>query len=380
MAFSPQNPNGITTSSNSSPVVIATEQEAILNNIAKDVSIGSLTEIAPATDTASSGLNGRLQRIAQRITSLIGLFPTSLGQKTSANSLGIAIANEQIQDGFITGQAGQSVLGNNILLAVAGTTSIDTLTTNEVSYRSFYCQIIGSAGIASGQIVFEGSNDNTNFVTLLNYDDAAFTGTTIIAPISIAANTNRFFAGKIPYRYLRCRISTAFVGGTVSAIVRLSQVDYIPKITSVNQATGQNFSTTISSSLPSGTTTIGAVNLSGATTQGASTYAVVISNGTNSLTQIKSGATTANTIEVSNNNASERYVKIFNALSGSVVMGTTAAQLSFMIPANSSKTIDCGTFGIRFTTAYTIAITANIALNDNTSVGANQVTVSTTYF
>ena len=31
---------------------------------------GSLTETAPASDTASSGLNGRLQRVAQRITSL----------------------------------------------------------------------------------------------------------------------------------------------------------------------------------------------------------------------------------------------------------------------------------------------------------------------
>lgn len=33
---------------------------------------GSLTETAPANDTASSGLNGRLQRIAQNITSYIG--------------------------------------------------------------------------------------------------------------------------------------------------------------------------------------------------------------------------------------------------------------------------------------------------------------------
>ena len=35
--------------------------------------IGSLTETAPTTDTSSRGLNGRLQRIAQNITSLIGL-------------------------------------------------------------------------------------------------------------------------------------------------------------------------------------------------------------------------------------------------------------------------------------------------------------------
>ena len=33
--------------------------------------IGSLTETAPASDTASSGLNGRLQRIAQNLTTLV---------------------------------------------------------------------------------------------------------------------------------------------------------------------------------------------------------------------------------------------------------------------------------------------------------------------
>lgn len=40
---------------------------------------GALTETAPATDTASSGINGRLQRVAQRLTSLIALFPAALG-------------------------------------------------------------------------------------------------------------------------------------------------------------------------------------------------------------------------------------------------------------------------------------------------------------
>lgn len=43
-----------------------------------DTKAGSLTETAPATDTASSGLNGRLQRLAQRITSLLALLPSAL--------------------------------------------------------------------------------------------------------------------------------------------------------------------------------------------------------------------------------------------------------------------------------------------------------------
>jgi hypothetical protein len=44
-----------------------------------DARIGALTETAPTNDTNSSGLNGRLQRVAQRLTSLIALLPAALG-------------------------------------------------------------------------------------------------------------------------------------------------------------------------------------------------------------------------------------------------------------------------------------------------------------
>jgi len=47
-------------------------------DVGMSAKLGSLTETAPATDTASSGLNGRLQRIAQRLTSLIALVPAAL--------------------------------------------------------------------------------------------------------------------------------------------------------------------------------------------------------------------------------------------------------------------------------------------------------------
>ena len=67
-------------------VTHSTEDKALL---------GALTETSPATDTASSGLNGRLQRVAQRITSLIALIPASLGQKTMANSFAVTVASDQ---------------------------------------------------------------------------------------------------------------------------------------------------------------------------------------------------------------------------------------------------------------------------------------------
>ena len=68
---------------------------ALLTEADFDTKTGSLTETAPGSDTASSGLNGRLQRIAQRITSLIALLPASLGQKTMANSLAVTLASDQ---------------------------------------------------------------------------------------------------------------------------------------------------------------------------------------------------------------------------------------------------------------------------------------------
>lgn len=80
----------------SRPVVLSTEDKAVLDAIAADSALtGAINETAPGTDTASSGLNGRLQRVAQRLTSLIALLPASLGSKTSANSLAVVVASDQ---------------------------------------------------------------------------------------------------------------------------------------------------------------------------------------------------------------------------------------------------------------------------------------------
>lgn len=52
------------TNLNTSALALETTQTA------QNTLIGAVTETAPATDTASSGLNGRLQRVAQRLTTI----------------------------------------------------------------------------------------------------------------------------------------------------------------------------------------------------------------------------------------------------------------------------------------------------------------------
>lgn len=54
----------------------ASDPGLVVRDAGQIATLGALTETAPANDTASSGLNGRLQRIAQNLTTLYTLFTT----------------------------------------------------------------------------------------------------------------------------------------------------------------------------------------------------------------------------------------------------------------------------------------------------------------
>lgn len=83
------------------------------------VLFGAVNETAPASDTASSGLNGRLQRIAQNISAMILQLPATLGIKTAANSLSIAPASDAIFN--IKPKAITSSFAENLSLSTVAT-------------------------------------------------------------------------------------------------------------------------------------------------------------------------------------------------------------------------------------------------------------------
>lgn len=65
------------------------------NQVTTNTEIGGLTEAAPGTDTASSGLNGRLQRVAQRLTSMITALTNTIVLQAGENHVG-EVGNNQI--------------------------------------------------------------------------------------------------------------------------------------------------------------------------------------------------------------------------------------------------------------------------------------------
>lgn len=117
---------------------------AMRTTIANDSAvIGAVNEAAPGTDTASSGLNGRLQRIAQRLTSLITLLGGGLPSALSSDRLKVeAAAGTNLNTSALALESG----GN--LAAVAASASV--LDDWDESDRAKVNPIAGQAGVQGG--------------------------------------------------------------------------------------------------------------------------------------------------------------------------------------------------------------------------------------
>ena len=170
---------GLKTNANSLAVCMSLEQQTIIQDTLNSLDLlrtntGPTNETAPATDTATSGLNGRLQRIAQRITSLIGLFPSSIGTKNSAGSLSVVLASDQAV--VPTSQVAPSAVTVKQAAITVGTSAV-RLTTDgsapsstrqklifqplSTSTGNFYygSSSVTSSGATRGVQIFPGANE-----------------------------------------------------------------------------------------------------------------------------------------------------------------------------------------------------------------------------
>lgn len=99
------NANGSAADSASAPIAFSTEGKAQL---------GSVTETAPASDTASSGLNGRLQRVAQRLTSILAAFsPTATANGATSSRVNSAASTNATSLKASAGQGYEIDVFNN---------------------------------------------------------------------------------------------------------------------------------------------------------------------------------------------------------------------------------------------------------------------------
>lgn len=333
-------------------------------------------------------------------------------------------------DSQITGQGSQLTLNNNIINASAGTTGTDC-----AGYHSISMQIIPAAGtVTAGVVTFEVSNDNSTWVAAPLYDLASPLNLPV-TNYSVAASTNRYFAGPIRYRYFRARISTGITGTTtgVQCHTRLSQAPFWPfSSVQVANQTAANLNvgtvstvtsvTAIGTSVTPGTSAahLGKAKdaVAGGTDTGVAVWGVrrdtpttavaagdyseipISSQGTIwvsqtpttgggwSVSRLLSGASTnATSAKASagivggwflyNANAAVRYLKIYNKASAPTV-GSDTPVLTIPIPPGAGANVEWAN-GINFATGIAYATTTGVADNDTGGVAANEVIVNLLY-
>lgn len=304
--------------------------------------LGDVVEAAPGTDTASSGINGRLQRIAQRISSLI----TAVGSPFQA---GGSIGNTAFGVNNAAGASAVNIQDGGNSITVDGTIAVSNAS----------IPVTDNAG----SITVDAPVATPVFVRL---SDGAAAITTL--PVSLAS---------VPSH----AVTNAGTFAVQSTNQANSGVD-IGDVT-INNAAGAS-----AVNIQDGGNTItvdGTVSVTGSTVQdipavsgGLSKFHLVGAATTNQ-TNVKASAGQVYAITAFNTTATPVYLKFHNT-AGSPTAGSGVTD-TFLIPGNTNGSgmvinIDKG---IAFSTGIAITVVAGIADADATAIGASSVVLNIYY-
>lgn len=311
-----------------------------------------------------------------QIKDATGTTKTVRSTDTSGSDLHVPI--HRLDSVNVTGPTAQSVLNIDLLGGVSNGWY------DASAFFSGTVQIVAGAGISAGAVFFEQTNDNTSTIgiPLPAQEVSVVNANPIVAAVAIAASTRRAWQVSLTMKYIRVRISTAFVGGTVQAVAAFAQQPYAFPAVNVQQATAANLQATVAqataANLNATVVQATAANLNATVTQLTPTTSFTNSAATTNATSVKASAGTVFGVTASNINAAARFLKLYN-LAVAPTVGTSVPVLTIPIPAGSVVTVPLGTLGARFTTGIAFAITAAAADTDTTVVAASEIKVAINY-
>ena len=202
MAYNPSNPNGQATSANSSPVVIASDQSAVLVDNQELPAASALSDAASnPTTTTIGGLN-----IAFNGTSWDRVRTSDAVAGTAANDTVVGIQ-------AVSSGPGYAIRYNPTALATAANSA------STIFVEGANTMVWGISTTTTGTIIFEGTADNTNWYSIEVFDAGA--------DLWVTGQNLTPTAGKVYYvgcsglRQVRLRVVST-LGATVSHFVTLT--------------------------------------------------------------------------------------------------------------------------------------------------------------
>jgi hypothetical protein len=165
---------------------------------------------------------------------------------TPSGSLTTDTTISSFPDLMVTGATAIWATNQNMLLASAGSAGTDA-----TGYKSGSVQVVTSAG-TTGNWIFEGSNDNTNWQSTPVFNLALVNPAAIVTAITATSSTSIIYSFPIRTRYIRLR-SGASTTANVTCFTRLSQDPFVPPVINAIQATGANLNATITGTVSQAT-------------------------------------------------------------------------------------------------------------------------------
>lgn len=274
------------------------------------------------------------------------------GNRTSAYSTPVTIASDQAPiptTATISGNVNAITSGafTEVTGLSAAALNADLVPATDVSaYRQVAIQV---AGVWSGTLAFQVSNDNITFFsfTLANTFPT-------VTPQQTFTTGNGMYFGALGYRYLRVRM-TGYSSGTATAVMELYTTPTIP----TNQFV---------QALQSGLWTIGAT----ASTNGTNDFHLISAASTNA-TVIKASAGQIYGFSLYNTNVAARYVKLYNKTTAPTV-GTDIPVRTIGVPPLGSVHLSTA-LGIPCPLGIGLATTVGIADTDVAAVGLSDLAI-----
>jgi hypothetical protein len=310
---------------------------------------GGVTETAPASDTASSGLNGRLQRIAQRLSSLIALVPTALGAHGGFVVEGVASGTPIPVSGSFAGTTDVTASGSITASAQSVTaSSLNGLATATLQITGTFVGIMDIQGTVDGSTWFflTSSLDLTTGVPS--------TGSQISSPCKIAVPV----AGLSGFRVLS---EGGWTSGTAVISMRVSAAsEYVALIQALPFGTSQIGGVTLFDG--SGSTRKAFVDTTNRLTVSASGVSI-----TPALTQVAGSATSVTIIAA---NASRKASVIVNDSTATlyVAFAATCSAAAYTYKIAAGGTLELPVAGVAIYTGLISGIwssaTGNAVVTD----------------
>lgn len=179
-----------------------------------DVAEGATTDAA-VTAGSTGTVSGKLRQISADISSGNTAQATTANQTNGTQQAkitdGTNITNTLKSDGTAAGQNSLMIAGSYLSVAFTTTTvqAVGTTDAGDYNYVSVHQTAAGGSSVTN----FQGSNDNTNWVTVA----LSQPNNTLSSP-SLTGGNNTIYSGPLQYRYFRLSI-TGIASGTTSGTI-----------------------------------------------------------------------------------------------------------------------------------------------------------------